>query len=424
MTNAKLKITICSHDGKDYFGGPYEWVKRFGPALKQAGAEVSFLFFSDHQEKESSTYLYLKEQGFHCSVLPQHSFSHYRDTTEDRVKWCLKQVKRHAPDIFIANASLPALFAGKWIKASGIPVIGVLHTDDERFQWMQQEFLSASQDFALSALVCVSELLKDKVSNLNSFHIPIEVISCGTPIPYYQRPKGLSPLKLVYAGKLTEEAKQISLLTKAFCKVVKEVKGVEAYIYGDGPAKADVLAIIEQEAKGLPVYYKGFVPSGDIQHHLSDKHIIVLLSDYEGLPIILMEAMACGLVPVCLSIRSGIPELVKDGETGLLVHDREEDFISAIERLAEHSVLYHALSINACHFVTKNHSMKVVVEKWLALSNQLVETSSEKTPMQIPSKLQLPPVNNWLKDIDQRKPLFIIYIGRQLMRFRKLLNRL
>jgi colanic acid/amylovoran biosynthesis glycosyltransferase len=424
MTNAKLKITICSHDGKNYFGGPYEWVKRFGPALKQAGAEVSFLFFSDHQEKESSTYLYLVEQGFHCSVLPHHSFSQYRDTTEDRVQWCLNQVKQNAPDLFIANASLPALFAGKWIKASGIPVVGVLHTDDERFQWIQQEFLSASQDFALSALVCVSELLKDKIANLNSFHIPVEVISCGTLIPYYQKPKCLSPLKIVYAGKLTEEAKQISLLTKAFCQVVKEVNGVEAYIYGDGPSKEDVLAIIAQEAKDLPIYYKGFVPSTAIQHHLADKHVIVLLSDYEGLPMILMEAMACGLVPVCLSIRSGIPELVKDGETGLLVHDRGEDFISAIERLAEHSVLYHALSINACHYVTKNHSMKVVVEKWFALSNKLLEGSSEKQPLQIPRHLDLPPVNNWLKDIDHRKPQFIIYMGRQLMRFKRLLNRL
>ncbi len=426
MTNAKLKITICSHDGKNYFGGPYEWIKRFGPALKQAGVEVSFLFFSDHQAKESSTYLYLTEQGFRCSVLPHHSFSQYRDTTEDRVKWCLKEVKQNTPDIFIANASLPALFAGKWIKASGIPVIGVLHTDDERFQWLQQEFLSASAAFALSALVCVSELLKDKMTGLNTFKIPIHNISCGTPIPYYQKPKCLSPLKLVYAGKLTEEAKQISLLTKAFCQVVKEVKGIEAYIYGDGPAKADVLAIIEKEAKGLPVYYKGFVRSEDIQHHLSDKHIIVLLSDYEGLPIILMEAMACGLVPVCLSIRSGIPELVKDGETGLLVHDREEDFISAIERLEEHAVLYHALSINACHFVTKNHSMKVVVEKWLALSKQLLDASPKKSFIQIPSKrkMNLPPVNPLLEGIDQRRPSFIRYVGNQLMRFKRLLNRL
>jgi colanic acid/amylovoran biosynthesis glycosyltransferase len=424
MRKSKLKITICSHDGKNYFGGPYEWVKRFAPALKQTGVEVSFLFFSDHQTKESSTYLYLQEQGFHCSVLPQHSFSQYRDTTEDRVKWCLKEVTQNPPDVFIANASLPALFAGKWIKAAGIPVIGVLHTDDQRYQWLQEEFLKASNDFTLSALVCVSELLKDKVAQYNTFNIPVEVISCGTPIPFYQKPKCLSPLKLVYAGKLTEEAKQISLLTQAFCRVVKEVNGVEAYIYGDGPAKEKVLTIIEKEGKGLPVYYKGFVSSTDIQRQLADKHVIVLLSDYEGLPIILMEAMACGLVPVCLSIRSGIPELIKDGETGLLVLDREEDFTSAIERLAEHAVLFNALSINAKHFVTQHHSMTVVVDKWLDLCEQLLKSASPKQTIVIPFKLELPPVNQWLKGIDQRKPSIIKYTGHQLVRFKNLLKRL
>ncbi len=276
----------------------------------------------------------------------------------------------------------------------------------------------------MSALVCVSELLKDKVSIHNPFRLPVEVISCGTPVPSYLKPKCLSPLKLVYAGKLTEDAKQISLLTKAFCKVVREVKGVEAYLYGDGPAKENVLAIIAEEGKGLPVYYKGFVSSEDIQDRMTDKHIIVLLSDYEGLPIILMEAMACGLVPVCLSIRSGIPELVKDGETGLLVHDRDEDFISAIERLAEHAVLFHALSINARHFVTQHHSMEVVVKKWLSLCTQLTEAALPKTSLSIPLKIKLPPVNKRLKGIDQRKPSLPRYAIRQLVRFRNLLKRL
>jgi glycosyltransferase involved in cell wall biosynthesis len=424
MRKSKLKITICSHDGKKYFGGPYEWVKRFAPALKEAGVEVSLLFFSDHQASESSTYLYLVEQGFPCSILPQHSLSQYTDNTEDRVKWCLRKVRQNPPDIFIANAALPALFAGKWIKAAGIPVVGVLHTDDERYQWMQQEFLNAHNEFTLSALVCVSELLKDKVTPHNKTGIPLEVISCGTPVPFNLKPKCLSPLKIVYAGKLTEEAKQISLLTKAFCRAVKEVRGVEAYIYGDGPAKDKVISIIQEEGKGLPVYYKGFVPSTEIQRQMTDKHVIVLLSDYEGLPIILMEAMACGLVPVCLSIRSGIPELIKDGETGLLVLDRDEDFISAIERLADHAVLFNALSINARHFVTQHHAMNVVVDKWLALCDLLLHAASPKQILTMPSKIDLPPVNRWLQDIDQRKPSSFVYMKRQMVRFKNLLNRL
>ncbi|WP_371821102.1 glycosyltransferase [Chloracidobacterium sp. D] len=46
--------------------------------------------------------------------------------------------------------------------------------------------------------------------------------------------------------------------------------------------------------------------------------MFVLLSDYEGLPIALMEAMATGLVPICTAMRSGIGQLVVDGVTGCM----------------------------------------------------------------------------------------------------------
>ncbi|HSZ71699.1 MAG TPA: glycosyltransferase family 4 protein [Cytophagaceae bacterium] len=418
MTHKKLKITICSYDGKDYFGGPYEWVKRFGLALRTVDVEVSFLFFSDHNPSCSSTYQYLKERGFDCQILPHHSFSQYHDNTEDRVRWCLQQVRQNPPDVFIANAVLPALFAGRWIKQAGIPVIGVLHTDDVRHEWLFEEFVSASKEFCVSALVCVSEMLREKVVSFNTWDVPVEVISCGTPIPTRQKIKDASPLKIVYAGKLTEEAKQISLLAKAFCRAVNEIEEIEAYVYGDGPAKKNVQSILEQEDLGHRVHYEGFVSSMEIQEKLADKHVIVLLSDYEGLPIILMEAMACGLVPVCLNIRSGIPELVKQEETGLLVNDRDGDFIQAIKKLKTDSTLLQKLSAQALHEVNKHHAMSIIVDKWLLLVNQLVKDSS-KSAVEIPDRMILPSVNKHLKGIDERKDSLIRYVGKQWLRIRR-----
>ncbi|MDB5273286.1 MAG: putative glycosyl transferase, group [Chitinophagaceae bacterium] len=418
MSKEKLKVTICSHDGKDYFGGPYEWVKRFGLALREAGVDVSFLFFSDHQASSSSTYLYLKEQGFDCRLLPHHSLSQYHDNTEDRVKWCLQQVKQNPPDIFIANSVLPALFASRWIRQAGIPVIGVLHTDDVRHEWLFEEFISGSREFCINALVCVSELLREKVAPFNAWDISLEVISCGTPLPTQQKIKEASPLKIVYAGKLTEEAKQISLLTKAFCRVVNEVEGVEAYLYGDGPAKNDVLAILEKEDPGHRVHYEGFVPSTEIQEKLSDKHVIVLLSDYEGLPIILMEAMACGLVPVCLNIRSGIPELVKPEETGLLVNDRGDDFIRAIKRLENDSNLLQKISAQALQEVNRHHAMPVTVDKWLLLMHRLAKNANKKT-IERPDRIILPVVNKHLEGMDERKDSLSHYLKKQWLRIRR-----
>ena len=55
-----------------------------------------------------------------------------------------------------------------------------------------------------------------------------------------------------------------------------------------------------------------------------------------GLPIALIEAMACGVVPICLQTRSGF---VEHGVTGLLVRDRGKDFIAAVQRLRQEPLL-------------------------------------------------------------------------------------
>ncbi|QUV81159.1 glycosyltransferase [Chloracidobacterium sp. D] len=64
--------------------------------------------------------------------------------------------------------------------------------------------------------------------------------------------------------------------------------------------------------------YVGLVDNARIQALMAEHHMFVLLSDYEGLPIALMEAMATGLVPICTAMRSGIGQLVVDGVTGCM----------------------------------------------------------------------------------------------------------
>ncbi len=419
-----MKVTICSYDGKGYFGGPYEWIKRFGPAMRQQGIDVSFLFLSDHRAQDSTIYQYLKNQGFICRLLQVHSFTQYHDNTEDRVRWFLEQVEDLQPDFFIANSVLPALYAGKWIQEAGIPVIGISHTDDRHYQWLAEEFIQKDNGFSLTGMVCVSAWVREKYSYCNPLHIPLEAISCGTPVIASNDDKSSTPLKIVYAGKLTEEAKQITLLTEAFCRVVNGISEVEAYIYGDGPSRMEVMNTIAREDKAQRVHYKGLVSSTDIQKEIADKDVIVLLSDYEGLPVILLEAMACGLVPVCLSIESGIPELVQYNITGLLVKDRGDDFFQAIKRLKEEEGLLDRLSSNARAFVLQEHTMDVVVQKWVLFLKQLQGSMVvSKRKITIPRRIVLPPVHGMAQNIDKRKPVFNQYLMRQGLRLLSLLSK-
>jgi glycosyltransferase involved in cell wall biosynthesis len=75
---------------------------------------------------------------------------------------------------------------------------------------------------------------------------------------------------------------------------------------------------------------------GDVLDRLSEGDVFMLPTRAEGLPAALVEAMGAGLVPIVSDIRSGIPEIVQDGVTGLLARvDDVEGFAGAIERLQD-----------------------------------------------------------------------------------------
>jgi hypothetical protein len=116
---------------------------------------------------------------------------------------------------------------------------------------------------------------------------------------------------------------------------------------------------------------------------------MVLLSDFEGIPIALMEGMATGLVPVVTPIRSGIPELVFDGETGYIVPDREASFVDVIRRIRLDPALWQRLSVAARRHFEEGFSPEVVVEAWTR------HIGGSPAPFHSPDSLELP-IQSWL----------------------------
>jgi len=156
-------------------------------------------------------------------------------------------------------------------------------------------------------------------------------------------------------------------------------------------------------------------------HHLQDKliegHAFVLLSDFEGLPIALMEAMACGLVPVCYNMDSGIPELVEHGKNGFLVNDRGDEFISVIRKLKADEGLWEKLSGEARKKIENGYSIKISASKWYDLFELLIERAPrEKREIEIPPALDLPERHEEIRNSeDPRWPGYPAYYGRRMM---------
>jgi glycosyltransferase involved in cell wall biosynthesis len=116
-----------------------------------------------------------------------------------------------------------------------------------------------------------------------------------------------------------------------------------------------------------------------------EANVLVLLSDYEGLPIAMLEAMACGLVPVCLRIRSGVGQLIEHGRTGFFVDDRGNDFVSTIRTIALDTELWLRVSRAAREKILLEYSDELNASRWV----DLLQQKSEQSPNAEESKRAL-----------------------------------
>jgi colanic acid/amylovoran biosynthesis glycosyltransferase len=158
--------------------------------------------------------------------------------------------------------------------------------------------------------------------------------------PYRERePKGGGRLRLVTVGRLVEK-KGIEYVLRAVRILVDRGLDIEYRILGDGPRRDRVAALAAELGLEQRVVLHGRHAQEKLRDWLEGSDMLVAASvtaadgDEEGIPNVLKEAMALGL-PVVGTRHAGIPELIEDGVSGLLVAERDEAGLAdALERLA------------------------------------------------------------------------------------------
>jgi colanic acid/amylovoran biosynthesis glycosyltransferase len=170
---------------------------------------------------------------------------------------------------------------------------------------------SAAFTVAISSY-CRSQIYR--VTNHRSWD-SIRVIHCGIDEAFTEIDQ-VEPLKnnrLVYVGRLSEQ-KGLFLLIEAIAEISKRRRDFELVLVGDGELRP---AMIAEHDLTSCVRITGWASSAQVKQEMSDARALILPSFAEGLPIVLIEAMALGK-PVLTTFVNGIPELVLDGETGWL----------------------------------------------------------------------------------------------------------
>ncbi len=147
----------------------------------------------------------------------------------------------------------------------------------------------------------------------------IHIVRCGVDDSFLEQAPTTIPTepRFVCVGRLSEQKGHI-LLVEAVSQLAAEGLKFKLVFVGDGELRNQIEALIEQLQLQDYIEITGWATNTEVQQYILASQVMVLPSFAEGLPVVLMEALALGR-PVITTYVAGIPELVKPGENGWLV---------------------------------------------------------------------------------------------------------
>jgi glycosyltransferase involved in cell wall biosynthesis len=146
----------------------------------------------------------------------------------------------------------------------------------------------------------------------------VQVVHCGLDAAFHSVAPSNPPdrPRLLCVGRLCEQKGQL-LLIQAMALLAQRGVVWELVLAGDGEMRPDIEALVAQHGLQAQVRITGWISSAQVRNEILAARAMVLPSFAEGLPVVIMEAMALRR-PVLTTAIAGIPELVRPGESGWL----------------------------------------------------------------------------------------------------------
>lgn len=214
----------------------------------------------------------------------------------------------------------------------------------------------------------------------------IKVLRMGIDCRLFQfTPRGMNSTKtadILTIGRFVEK-KGIEYGIRAVALLIRSGYCVKYKIIGDGPLRNHLQKLSEELQVSQHVLFLGWQQQEEVAIELAAADIFLAPSltsqegDQEGIPVVLMEAMAMGL-PVVSTLHSGIPELVQDGLSGFLVPERDVDALaSKLRYLLDHPERWSQMGQVGREFVEKYYNARDLQEQLEALYYFLVQPTED-----------------------------------------------
>jgi len=287
------------------------------------------------------------------------------------LRWLSETNAQHVHAHFGTNAPMVALLC----KILGGPSFSFTIHGSE-FDHAYQ--LSLDEKVAESAFaVTISSFGRSQLYRwCNSLHWDkIHVIPCGLDELFLLEQRiAVSPLRqLVCVARLAPE-KGLSTLVQAAELLKAQGHDFQLFLLGDGPIRNDLEQAVAKFSLSGCVHITGWASSAEVRDHILNSRALVLSSYVEGLPVVLMEAMALGR-PVISTWVAGIPELVTHGVNGWLVPPGDVEALAAAMKEALEAPVeqLEEMGCNGAGKVRENHDARKEAVKLAELFRQSIE---------------------------------------------------
>ncbi len=408
------KIAFSHYSVKNDISGVTTWLERLLLRLHNDGFPVVVYLQHFGSDVEESSLLHpLRQAGILVEIELRSPY------IEGDIHGTLAFLNRHQPQVFIPQCLEAMYYTAGIAGRAGLPWAMTIHSDDPVY-WAIAETIPPETNGGL--MVGVSNYICQLAIERGLAELP-QIIPCGVPVSQRTVTFSDSPFRVAFSGRVVETQKRISLVLAAMAQACCLDSRIECVIVGDGVALASSRQWVIEQGLGDRIHFLGRLEPPAVQAELAQCQAFLLMSDFEGLPVALLEAMAIGVVPVVRAISSGIPELVKNNQTGLLVDDTPEQAAAAIIHLANHPDIWSQYSTAGKLLVAQKYSEEVCYQRWLDIIVKLCDRSTIQYPIPIPRKIPLPPLHPDLAGRDRRHPSLAAQTKSNLSRIKNKLKR-
>ncbi|MDY6822422.1 MAG: glycosyltransferase family 4 protein [Thermodesulfobacteriota bacterium] len=278
-----------------------------------------------------------------------------------RLRKAIKQLK---PDILHVHNRLSFFFT--WLAAQGLSAkkIYTLHNTRLYNTGIRDLMIKNLAVKQVDAFIAISHAVKNDFSDNEHFKRKTTIIYNGINLKKFKHAAAFRnpPIRMVCVAKLAHAQKGQDLLIHAISRLKSDGFPIECLFVGEGVSRNLLQQLINDLALEDCVHLLG--GSDDVPALLTASHIFVLPSRFEGLGIVIMEAMAAGL-PIVASATDGIVELIEDGKTGLLFRPSDvQDLADKIKKLINGGLLRKQLSHNALE-KAEGYSIETMYARYL-----------------------------------------------------------